>query len=166
MGSVWAIHACVVHDCTIALADQQDWFCPIHEDLKLQCCIVSCESQTEARHLTCSNLVHCAFESSREANSALFVLRRRLDRAGVSNIQTIGFTASLAAVAPIVSDTPASNSAQINQETGPALKGRTSWRWTHNEQLFVRPCEVIVSHATFFGSEGVSGVQVSINEPF
>jgi hypothetical protein len=39
-------------------------------------------------------------------------------------------------------------------------KGRMSRRWTHNEQLFVYPCGVIASRATFFGSEGVSGVKV------
>ena len=41
------------------------------------------------------------------------------------------------------------------------LKGRFSRRWTHNEQLFVRCCGVIISRATFYGSEGVSGVKVS-----
>ena len=40
------------------------------------------------------------------------------------------------------------------------LKGRFSRRWTHNEQLFVRCCGIIISRATFYGSEGVSGVKV------
>lgn len=35
-----------------------------------------------------------------------------------------------------------------------------SRRWTHNEQLFVRCCGVILSRATMYASEGVSGVKV------
>lgn len=46
------------------------------------------------------------------------------------------------------------------------VKGRTARRWTHNEQLFVRCCGVIVSRATFFGSEGVSGVKVCASPKF
>jgi hypothetical protein len=33
--------------------------------------------------------------------------------------------------------------------------------WTHNEQLIMRTCGVILSRATLFGSEAVSAVNVS-----
>lgn len=34
-------------------------------------------------------------------------------------------------------------------------------RWTHNEQLMVRPCGVVIGRATFYASESLSGVKVS-----
>ncbi|KAJ7176233.1 hypothetical protein C8R43DRAFT_943027 [Mycena crocata] len=40
-----------------------------------------------------------------------------------------------------------------------ALFGR---RRTHNEQIFLRPCGIIVAHATFYASESVSQTVVSI----
>lgn len=150
---------CSVHDCTIPLADQQDWFCPAHESLKSQCCIYNCRMEAESGHLTCSMPLHRAFEKSREANPALFTLRRRLDRAGLSEIPSvhgIPTETSSQSLGELSSGEPRQSSASTNLP-----KGRMSRRWTHNEQLFVRPCEVIISRATFFGSEGVSGVKVS-----
>jgi hypothetical protein len=41
------------------------------------------------------------------------------------------------------------------------LKARLSRRWTHNEQLMVRPCGVILARGTMYGSENVSSVAVS-----
>ena len=40
------------------------------------------------------------------------------------------------------------------------LKAYFGRRRTHNEQLFVRPCGVIVSRATMYGSEAVSGINI------
>lgn len=46
------------------------------------------------------------------------------------------------------------------QEKEPNSKGVFSRKWTHNEQLMVRPCGIIVGRATFFSSESMSGVKV------
>jgi hypothetical protein len=40
------------------------------------------------------------------------------------------------------------------------IRARLGRRRTHNEQLILRPCGIIVSRATFFGAESVSGVVV------
>ncbi|KAJ7492057.1 hypothetical protein FB451DRAFT_1021989, partial [Mycena latifolia] len=48
----------------------------------------------------------------------------------------------------------------------PAVKGKLYRSWTNNEQLFVRCCGVIISRATFFGSEGVSGVNTFLKATF
>jgi hypothetical protein len=47
-----------------------------------------------------------------------------------------------------------------NSPLTPAVKGKNAWSWSHNEQLFVRCCGVIISQATFYGSEGLTGVVV------
>jgi hypothetical protein len=41
-------------------------------------------------------------------------------------------------------------------------KARFGRRRTHNEQLVVRPCGIILSRATFYGSEGIAAVAVSL----
>jgi hypothetical protein len=40
------------------------------------------------------------------------------------------------------------------------FKAQLGRRWTHNEQLIVRPCGIIIARATFFGAEAVSSVAV------
>ena len=39
-------------------------------------------------------------------------------------------------------------------------RARFGRRWTHNEQLVVSSCGVIIARATFFGSEAPNGVKV------
>ncbi len=39
--------------------------------------------------------------------------------------------------------------------------GRLNRKWKHNEQLFVRPCSVIVSRCTFYHAEGLESCNVS-----
>lgn len=41
------------------------------------------------------------------------------------------------------------------------LKAYFGRRRTHNEQLIMRPCGVILSRATFYGAEAISSVNVS-----
>jgi hypothetical protein len=85
------------------------------------------------------------------ANRSMGMLQRRLTRAGLPEIPAAGSS----------SEPPASfGTASEPGEPSSSIKGRTSRRWTHNEQLFVRCCGVIISCTTFFGSEGVSGVKV------
>ncbi|KAI0351937.1 hypothetical protein OH77DRAFT_1461005 [Trametes cingulata] len=48
----------------------------------------------------------------------------------------------------------------------PGIRARFGQRRTHNEQLIQRPCGVILSRATLFGSEAVSGVKEHIKAVF
>ncbi|KAJ7486073.1 hypothetical protein B0H11DRAFT_1721890, partial [Mycena galericulata] len=132
--------ACSVHDCTVALRSQRDLFCPTHQHLMQVCCINGCQTQAEPGFRTCTESTHRAFqEAAEEQNSAMFQLHTRLRNAGLSQI-------------PKAADT--------------RIKGRLYRNWTHNEQLFVRCCGIIISRATFFGSEGVSGVNDFLKTTF
>ncbi|KAJ6475036.1 hypothetical protein C8R47DRAFT_1293375, partial [Mycena vitilis] len=122
---------CNVHDCKVRLNSTQDRFCPFHRHKDLQCCIINCMLPARFDHLTCTLTEHSAWETSRGKKSA-DELKRRLRRAGEED--------------EAASDT-----------TAPKVKGRPSRRWTHNEQLFVRCCGIVISRATFFGAESVSG---------
>jgi len=93
------------------------------------------------------------------------MLRGRLVRAGLqAEVTVAGNIANSITSAHSLHPTipnATGNNLQPNEDVLP-IKGRLSRRWTHNKQLFVRCCDVITSRATFFGSEGVSGVKVLI----
>ncbi|KAJ7708797.1 hypothetical protein B0H17DRAFT_916967, partial [Mycena rosella] len=128
---------CNVHNCKIRLATTQDRFCPTHVGKSLECCIDGCTSPAGSGHLTCSLPAHRTWENDRNVkNVAMLQLGRRLARAGL----------------PTSSQT---NNPSTNNPNAP--RGRVSRRWTHNEQLFVRCCGIIISRATFYGAEGVVG---------
>jgi CxC6 like cysteine cluster associated with KDZ transposases len=150
---------CSIHDCTTPLVDQQDRFCPAHMDQQSVCCIHGCMEQIEPGHFTCAIESHRSFETARLAHgagSALYTLRDRLRRAGVAQVP-------VAHLPSLEERSHANSSNTLPPRAHEALpKGRMSRRWTHNEQLFVRCCGVIISRATFFGSEGVTGVKVKV----
>ncbi|KAJ7334052.1 hypothetical protein DFH08DRAFT_785131 [Mycena albidolilacea] len=54
----------------------------------------------------------------------------------------------------------------LNSPPTPAIKGKNARSWSHNEQLFVRCCGVIISRATFYGSEGLTGVVTFLKATF
>jgi hypothetical protein len=96
--------------------------------------------------------------ASEEKNKAMFQLQNRLQRGGISQVGPAYQTDAL--VHP-----PSQTDEPVQSQTGePAtsakVKGKNSRNWTNNEQLFVRCCGVIISRATFFGSEGITGVSV------
>jgi hypothetical protein len=129
--------ACSVHECGEPLRSQQDRFCYTHRELKEVCYVRDCRGVVGVGFRTCEEPTHRAHEEASIAeHSGMFQLRERLERA----------------VYPERLARPA--------EEGPSVKGSANRRYSNNEQLFVRCCGIIISRATFYGSEGVSGVSV------
>ena len=62
-------------------------------------------------------------------------------------------------------DDPAvpSNVQAKSKDTEKKMKSTLTRKWTHNEQLLVRPCGVIVARATFFEAEAPSNCRVSVH---
>jgi hypothetical protein len=100
---------------------------------------------------------------------ALFQLRSRLKKAGVavpSDSVPLGMDGDDEEVM-MASTTDSEGLIEVfdcdgKPDTGNRqLRAYFGRRRTHNEQLIMRPCGVILSRATFFGSEAVSAVNVS-----
>lgn len=123
---------CNEPDCKVPLDKVENEYCRQHERLSAECCINGCLGLREAGHRTCSLPQHRAAESARKESR-----RRR-----ASNRQ-----------APYDTTTR-----PVKKAT---LKGVFSRKWTHNEQLMVRPCGVVIGRATFYNAESMSGVKVS-----
>ncbi|KAJ7369119.1 hypothetical protein DFH08DRAFT_678248, partial [Mycena albidolilacea] len=131
---------CSVHDCTEPLPNQKSFFCHTHRDLLKKCCIFGCENKAEPGFRTCTIASHRNFQhEASERHTAMFQLHSRLRNTGV---------------------------AQVPTASEGAVKGKLSRTWTHNEQLFVRCCGVIISRATFFGSEGIAGIKDFLKATF
>lgn len=46
------------------------------------------------------------------------------------------------------------------EEGNVKITARFARCWTHNEQLIIRPCEIILARATCYGSEAINAVKV------
>jgi len=151
---------CAVHDCKLPLVTHRQRFCYQHRHLDLQCSVIGCSAQCAKERRTCGDTQHQALEDAYfRKGKAIFVLRDRLKKAGVS-------------VPADTLDVPPEDDDEVLVETDLACAGKPEEgnrklrayfgrRRTHNEQLIMRPCGVILSRATFFGSEAVSAVNVS-----
>lgn len=152
---------CGVHDCQEPLQSQRETYCHLHKVKETLCAVVDCEAASERPFKTCSNpLVHRDLENrGEESRTALFQLKRRLERSKSSQTNnSISFERpdddSLEVDCP---DKPSEG----NAKPGKRIRAFFGRFWTHNEELCVGCCGVILGRATFFGSEAPNAVRVS-----
>ncbi len=147
---------CAVHDCKIPLRSHGDLFCPAHRHLEAQCAIEDCDHKREAGFRTCGDTSHRALETNYFAKgTAMFQLRARLRKAGVA-VPTDSLVSSLEPSSLNETDECEGKSANGSKK----VKAIFGPRRTHTQFLVMRPCGIILSRATMFGSEAVSGVNV------
>jgi hypothetical protein len=113
---------------------------------------------TAPKSRTCLDPDHQAVEKTHhERGQARFQLKERMKRARVAHPND--------ALAQEATHTDGESDSDIEKNlvqdnSKPKIKARFSRRRTHNEQIIVAPCGVILSRATFFGAEGVGSVIV------
>lgn len=143
----------------------KDKFCRDHQHLASQCLIKGCQQPAEAGHITCSEVSHRAKEDERkeQIRPAYFDLNRRLSK---DNVPT--HTPQRKSTSLLTQDTVNFTDFTDVDQGSRTVKGKEkkdklqiSRNWTHNEQLFVLSCGVIVARSTFFFSEGVVSVKAS-----
>jgi hypothetical protein len=119
--------------------------------------------------MTCNILEHTALEKRhKQHGTAFFQLHRKLQRANVSNpinSEAAELTAEEAEEMELTNKEDSQSPCPNKPDTGirkiRALFGR---RRTHNEQIMVRPCGMIVARQMFFGSETTP--QTVVSGPF
>ena len=148
---------CSVHDCQNALPSQRARFCSTHSGLDGECVVVGCHQRAAPDWRTCEDPSHRALEDP-SGRSALFVLRRRLERLRTSALEDDG-----TGLTEELTDYNANGECPSKSDEGNSKpRARFGRRRTHNEQLVVATCGVILGRATMFGSEGIDGVMVGI----
>ncbi|KAI0077530.1 hypothetical protein K474DRAFT_1684282 [Panus rudis PR-1116 ss-1] len=164
---------CSVHDCKGRLPTQRSRYCEQHASLVNQCSVEGCERAVDHGFKTCNEPSHRKIEArGEETRSALFQLQRRLERHRVAHLNdsmaainnsVTGFNADTVEVTEVDEDGECNDK---SEEGNRKLRARLGRRWTHNEQLCVATCGVILGRATFYGSEAVNGVRLFLRRLF
>lgn len=161
------------------LKSNRDRFCPLHADLEAICAIVDCNQWVVQGLLTCSNPEHQSVESlHQEKGQSRFQLHDHLQRARVayptSHSTNTGALSQLTvadndeeifAVDPSgrVTSHDEPEAHQPTSTPHKKIRAKFTRSRTHNEQLAVAPCGMILGRDTMFGAEGVASVAVSPN---
>ena len=133
-----------------------------------RCAVMDCVCEVNGRHQTCTISEHRALETRGvESHMAMFQLRHRLERLKIyhspDEVVAVGNDASssfvLGEMVEVESDAHPSKPDTGNIK----IRAHFGRRRTHNEELCVATCDVILGQATMYGSEGPNGVCVRIN---
>ncbi|KAF8953928.1 hypothetical protein BDZ97DRAFT_1929187 [Flammula alnicola] len=156
---------CAEHDCTVPLESVKHRYCPLHKAQDKLCSVISCSAPAEDKHKTCSLPEHRKLEDYNELqNKAMFKLKERLRRARAQPRDAIP-SYDHPTAAPHVDEElliDANGICNGKPETGnTTVRARFGRRRTHNEELCVASCGVILGRTTFYGSEVPNGVRVS-----
>ena len=159
---------CGVHNCQVPLSSNHDRFCADHKGRNLVCAIVGCERPVLEGRLTCADNKHQAVEHvHRERGQARFQLKERLQRARIAHPND----SDVSDVALVDEDNGeeeefvVASGTALPAEASQVKEGRVHAQFgrkrTHNEQIIVAPCGMIIARETFYGAEAVSSVIVS-----
>ena len=165
---------CHAYHCIQRLESPRDRHCLNHRNLDSQCAVVGCTRPISDGKRTCNTPSHRNHENHRrQQGQALFELKRRLAaRSVASHIRSLPSeqpgSMNDGLDDPDIQnllDDPAvpSNVQAKSKDTEKKMKSTLTRKWTHNEQLLVRPCGVIVARATFFEAEAPSNCRVSVH---
>ena len=163
---------CAEHNCHEPLLNNRDRFYQQHLSLMNVCAVIGCERSVVPSSKTCELASHKAVEDAYSLRGqSHFQLLARLERAHLSNptnstleglpeITNDDDNEFEAPEQPAGAGTDPALACTKGSEPRTKLRARFSRRRTHNEQLIVAPCGVIISRETFYGAEGVATVAV------
>jgi hypothetical protein len=153
---------CGVHNCKDPLPTNRHRFCVEHQDLANVCAIVGCDQPIVAGKRTCNDSVHQDIERIHtERGQAQFQLQERLKRARVAHPND-----AVAGEGGMPEDDKDEEEFEIPirpENEGPKLKkirAQFGRKRTHNEQIIVAPCGIILARETFYGAESIRTVAV------
>jgi len=161
---------CSEHDCPIPLQSSRDRYCPVHAHLSGLCVAISCNETAEANFKTCTHPDHRNLETKYNmAARAMFQLRHRLERASRQTHDSLptdfaaddgdGFEGSSGRDDQEVEVTVDDCNGKPSNGNR-TVRARFGRRRTHNDELCVASCGVILGRKTFYGSEAPSAVRV------
>ena len=139
---------CAVHDCQEALSNNHQMFCNTHQSLQSQCSVEGCVTVVEPGFRTCIQPDHHALEEHYlERGKAMFQLKQRLE-----NLQGPQELSQGPDDEEVVGGIQCDGKPEVGKKK---LKAHFGQRHTHNEQLCVASCGIILGRATFYGAEGL-----------
>ncbi|KAJ7587809.1 hypothetical protein C8J56DRAFT_942650, partial [Mycena floridula] len=173
---------CASFNCHVPLGNNRHIYCSEHNHLNNICAIVGCSNLILPDHKTCSDPAHQAVEATHRLPRVAHPddsLAEEADLGALGDLdqpdeeftvdRTI-LTSPNPSTSPSLSDPEAvaepSNPAPNPSIPTPKLRANFGrWR-THNEQLIVKPCGIIVQRGTLFGAEAVGTVAELIKSTY
>jgi hypothetical protein len=177
---------CAVHNCHIPLTTSRDRYCVEHRALSNMCAIKNCGEAVLEGKRTCADLSHQEVERIYILRGESRVqLQEKLKRQRVSHPNNgiaedvdIGILIDDAeeedfeinspdhfihAIEEGISDRRGASPVPTNA-TSPKkrISARFGRKRTHNEQILVAPCGMILARETFFGTEAIATCAVSV----
>jgi len=147
---------CKVHNCTQPLPNNHAHFCLEHAALKKVCIVVGCNAKATKGFQTCAEISHRELEDTRkDVGKAFFQLRHLIQRHNMPHLSD-----SMTTPHPHDFDHDADDGSRKSDSGNQQPKAHFSRRQTHNEQLVVSCCGIILACGTMFGAEAISGVKV------
>ena len=151
-------HPCCGHpNCKDPLLSNRDRFCPAHQHLSRVCAIVSCCLAANSGRKTCGLSEHSAVEDVHiNRGQARFQLQERLRRAQLAHPKDALPTENTN-ISDLIDDPSMEEEFEVNAQGNPisttlsptigkkALRAQFGRKRTHNEQLIVAPCGIIVA---------------------
>ncbi|KAF8547820.1 hypothetical protein OG21DRAFT_1599609 [Imleria badia] len=156
---------CGQYKCQVPLSSTKDRFCHQHRQLEACCSIVDCPKAIIAGTLTCDDPEHQEIERvHHERGQSRFQLHDHLQRA--RNIhQPEGGSSSHGRSPALLTNFNDDDEVFFVDDHDPGtqqrqkkVKAKFTRSWTHNEQLAVAPCGIILGRDTMFGAEAISSI--------
>lgn len=156
--------------CTAPLTRIHDRFCPKHQNqLGRRCLAQPCPSNALEGSATCGLEAHkTAYKKFKARVRSNFALTSMLNRPGSNRpsdptVHQHWDTAELVGLEDVQQGDEADRAHEQGREGGetPASKVCLSRSRTHNDQLIVSTCGIVLARETFFNSESPSAVRVS-----
>ena len=162
---------CGEPNCKVPLANNHNRFCPGHTHLNQVCAVVHCSLPAVIGRKTCALASHEAVENvHNDRGQARFQLKERLRRAQLAHPPD-AFPVEAANISQLVEDDNAEEEFGFNSggqlipveehaTQKKTLRAQFGRKRTHNEQLFVAPCGIIIARETFYHAEAIYSVIV------
>jgi len=168
---------CGIVNCKTPLENNQHRFCPEHSHSNTICSIVSCSNPVILGRKSCALVDHQRVENvHNQRGQSRFQLKERLERSQLAHPNdAIG--EQVTSISEIIDDDdeqlfettregPVPLTANLAARSlNPRIRAQFGRRRTHNEQLFVAPCGMIIARETFYHAEALYSVIVSMT-PF
>ena len=167
---------CAEHNCKIPLTSSRDRYCPNHKSKNAECVVDSCGRSVRDGKRTCDNPVHQEAERINcERGQSRFQLQERMKRSRVAHPNDgIAEERNLFEVVDEEDDeflevdeqgnvTVTATEGPASENTTPTVtatpkkrvRARFGRKRTHNEQILVAPCGMILARETFYGAEAI-----------
>ncbi|THV00023.1 hypothetical protein K435DRAFT_606423, partial [Dendrothele bispora CBS 962.96] len=154
---------CGVAHCKGQLSSTKVSFCEAHSSKERQCRINGCEAQATPGSKSCADVDHKAVERCyNEVGQSTFLLKQRSERAHQAFKETNDVwdaEVDLDTGSGLMFDV-------VHQGKKKNIRAQFGRKRTHNEQLIICPCGIIVARETFFHSEAFSLVASFCKETF